>query len=256
VRGSIISGFAICAMATAMLGPAPASAQSPFQSAPGPTPAVRASPPHSPPPRRVEPEEPDFNAPDTTAPAPPPPPKPLVVTIPYTVSGSQMPWQWKDGGLNSGFKFGGNDGAPPAAVDAAHFRFNPGDPLIVRYVAGKVTASTFWGNAYVDARGDFDNKGDDGWGLFGGMPSRYMSPYPIYLVELVGTFATATGVIVGRPFAIGDGPLALTVPAGATQLLLGVNDCVFSDNGGAFNVSITGLHPAYQGPAPSQLTPQ
>lgn len=257
MRGSIIGFLAICGlvMGLALFGAGSASAQSPFQAAPGPVPVYRA-PPRAVSPRRTEPEEPDLNAPDIAPSTPAAPPQPLVITIPYTVNGGQMPWQWKEGGLNSGFKFGSNDGATPASVDSAHFRFNPGDPLVVRYVAGKVTASTFWGNAYVDARGDPSYKGDDGWGLFGGVPSRYMTGYPIYMVELVGTFANAGGAIVGRPFAIGDGPLTLTVPAGATQLLLGVNDCVFGDNAGAFNLSITGLHPAYQGPAPSQLGAQ
>lgn len=252
MRGSIISFVAMCAAA---LLAAPAGAQNPFQSAPGPAGVARPAP-RPVPPRRAEPDEPDLNDPAPAAPALTPPPKPLEVTLTYTINGGQMPWLWKEGGLNAGFKFGTQDGASPAAVDSAHFRFNAGDPLLLRYVSGKVTASTFWGNAYVDARGDPGYKGDDGWGLFGGVPSRHMTGYPIYMVELVGTFADTSGSIVGRPFPVGDGPLALRVPPGATQLLLGINDCVFSDNAGAFNVSITGLHPAYQGPAPSQLSNQ
>lgn len=252
VRGSAIIGLAICA---ALTGASTAWAQSPFQSAPGPAPLARPAPRPAQP-YRAEPEEPDLNAPTAPTQTPPPPPKPLEVTLPYTVNGSQMPWQWREGGLNAGFKYGSQDGAPPTSVDSAHFRFHPGDPISVRYISGKVTGSTFWGNEYVDARGDPAYKGDDGWGLAGGVPSRYMTGYPIYIVELVGTFADAGGNIVGRPFAIGDGPLTLKVPTGATQLLLGANDCVFSDNAGTFNISISGLHPAYQGPAPERLSSQ
>lgn len=252
MRGSTIGFLAIGCLA---IGTVESWAQTPFQSAPGPAPVARPAPRPALP-RRVAPDEPDLNEPAMAPPEPAAPPKPVEVTLTYTIGGGQMPWLWKEGGLNSGFKFGNNDGAAPASVDAAHFRLNPGDPLLLRYVSGKVTASTFWGNAYVDARGDLAYKGDDGWGLFGGLPSRYMTGYPIYVVELVGTFADARGSIVGRPFAVGDGPLALTVPPGAVQLLLGVNDCVFGDNAGAFTLSITGLHPAYQGPTPNQLSSQ
>src|SRR5438067_5360932 len=66
-----------------------------------------------------------------------------------------------------------------------------------------------------------------------------MNPGPDVLsMELVGTFAN-NGVIVGQPFPIGNGPTALKVPAGANQLLLGINDNYYGDNSGFFNVSIS-----------------
>src|SRR5438067_10418276 len=65
-----------------------------------------------------------------------------------------------------------------------------------------------------------------------------MNPGPDVLsMELVGTFAN-DGVIVGKPFPIGNGPTALTVPAGANQLLLGINDNRYSDNSGSFTVAL------------------
>jgi hypothetical protein len=64
-----------------------------------------------------------------------------------------------------------------------------------------------------------------------------MSPYPIYEVELVGTFAN-NGVIIGQPFAIGDGPATFVIPAGANQLLLGANDNAYSDNLGSWTLSV------------------
>ena len=57
----------------------------------------------------------------------------------------------------------------------------------------------------------------------GAYPSYYMNPYPIYASELEGTFAN-NGVIVGKAFAIGDGPATFIIPAGANQLLSGVDD--------------------------------
>lgn len=61
---------------------------------------------------------------------------------------------------------------------------------------------------------------------------------PVYGQALVGTFAN-NGLIVGQPFVIGNGPAALTVPAGANQLLLGINDNFYGDNAGSFTVSVS-----------------
>ncbi len=72
--------------------------------------------------------------------------------------------------------------------------------------------------------------------------SRFMpaSDYPINLVELVGTFADSERTIAGTPFPVGDGPTTLKVPSGATQLQLGANDCLFSDNSRLWGVTISG----------------
>jgi hypothetical protein len=43
---------------------------------------------------------------------------------------------------------------------------------------------------------------------------------------------------VGTPFVIGDGPVAVVIPAGATQLDLGVDDYAMFDNGGSVIVSV------------------
>ncbi len=59
-------------------------------------------------------------------------------------------------------------------------------------------------------------------------------------MELLGTFADANGQIVGTPFAIGDLG-TFTVPSGATQLQLGVNDCGYAGNAGSLNIQITGI---------------
>jgi len=66
-------------------------------------------------------------------------------------------------------------------------------------------------------------------------PSYYMNPatYPIYASELVGTFANSDGQIVGTPFAVGNLG-TFTIPTGATQLQLGVNDVGYGDNYGSW----------------------
>jgi hypothetical protein len=63
--------------------------------------------------------------------------------------------------------------------------------------------------------------------------------YPIFSGELVGTFANQSGVIVGSPFVIANGPLTVVVPTGANRLQLGINDNLFSDNVGAYTIGVT-----------------
>src|SRR5207249_10441208 len=77
-------------------------------------------------------------------------------------------------------------------------------------------------------------------GSYGPAPSYYMNPatYPIYNTELVGTFANSSGQIVGTPFGIGN-LRTITVPSGATRLQLGMNDNLYVDNSGSWNIQIT-----------------
>ena len=77
--------------------------------------------------------------------------------------------------------------------------------------------------------GPTDNfPGDSG----NGFPSQYMvADWPVKLMSLVGTFADASGTIVGTPFKVGLQGTVI-VPPGASQLQLGINDDVFGDNGG------------------------
>jgi len=171
------------------------------------------------------------------------------LTITTTVSGTSGPWQWVDGGLNTGYQYGlGIIGAPTVVSAANGFRFSVGDGLTVSYISGLVDSSKDGDNGYWDANGDktfIMNNGNFGW--VG--PSYYMNPatYPIYLGELVGTFANNSGQIVGTPFAVGNLG-TFTVPTGATQLQLGINDTIEDDNLGSFNIQITGV------PEPTSLS--
>src|SRR5262249_8699496 len=73
----------------------------------------------------------------------------------------------------------------------------------------------------------------------GKFPAYFMDRnVPVFEGELVGTFAN-NGVIVGQPFPIGGSSTTLTIPAGANQLLLGINDNYFSDNSGGLSVSVS-----------------
>jgi hypothetical protein len=176
------------------------------------------------------------------------------ITTAVTVDGTHMPWNWVNLGLNTSDQFGLNDGTGPVVISAANgFAFNSGDVLTLTYLSGLVSVGSSFPNA--DANGDTADAVNNGNGSTGQpFPSHYMNPatYPINLGELVGTFANSSGAIVGTPFAVGDGPDAVTIPAGATQLQLGVNDDRFPDNTGSWSIRVSGPGPvASSVPEPS-----
>ena len=160
----------------------------------------------------------------------------LALTLHYSVPGTTMPWVSSDN-LNGHYRFGLGDGTAPIDVGLHLLHAHSGETIVVKYVSGTVNAGSPWPNT--DAAGDTSyptNNHKNGAGRF---PSFYMTPYPIYLCELVGTFTDRKGKIIGLPFAIGDGPASFVVPAGASIVLLGVNDNKFSDNGGSWVISIS-----------------
>jgi concanavalin A-like lectin/glucanase superfamily protein len=154
------------------------------------------------------------------------------VTIPSTAG----PWSTD---LNPGFDYSGQDYTPPIAIDSSSgITLTPGSTVTVTYLNGLVQAGV--GYAPNDGNGEPGNVTNYYNGVYSPFPAFFMNPGPDVLsMELVGTFAN-NGVIVGKPFPIGNGPTTLTVPAGANQLLLGINDGHFSDNTGFFNVAVSG----------------
>ncbi len=159
-------------------------------------------------------------------------------TVSKTIPGDAGPWSQT---ANPGFDYGVHDNADPVMVGTKDgISFAPGATITVTYAGGKVTASAYYCcYPYVDANGQQDTVTNTYNSTNGKFPGFYMGPGPVYLVELVGTFTDKNGVIVGPPFALGDGPTKLTVPTGATQLQLGVNDNLYSDNDGSFSVNIS-----------------
>ncbi|MGB0661183.1 MAG: hypothetical protein ACPGNV_13535 [Mangrovicoccus sp.] len=81
-----------------------------------------------------------------------------------------------------------------------------------------------------------------------GFPSRHTStaqyypsaegPRDVALMELVGAFTEANGVVMGAPFAI-DPSVHHVVPAGAYFLQIGFNDDQFADNTGYATVTVS-----------------
>jgi hypothetical protein len=164
------------------------------------------------------------------------------ITTTTIVSGTEMPWNWVSGGLNTSDQFGVNNGTAPDVISVSNgFDFTAGDVLTLTYLTGMVSVGPPFPNT--NANGDTAAAVDNGTGSTGKVfPSFYMNPatYPINLGELVGTFANSSGAIVGTPFAVGNGPTTLTIPVGATRLQLGVNDDFFSDNTGSWSIQVSG----------------
>jgi alpha-tubulin suppressor-like RCC1 family protein len=161
--------------------------------------------------------------------------KPVRVTV--TVASRSGPW---NASVNPSFVYGRGDEQGPA---------------VVTVTAGE---HIFLGNAAGQARAGFDfpwngpagYTSDPGGPIDGRIlsppyvfPSKYTpADWPTYLVALMGAFADASGLIVGQPFELGTQLLVVNVPAGASQLLLGLNDDRFADNGGSYTVEVGGVN--------------
>jgi hypothetical protein len=167
--------------------------------------------------------------------------------VSVTVDSESPPWEWSDA-LNSSYRFGMGFVGTPTLVSASAVGSAPGDwisiavtggsvsayPPLYPYVdgSGAVVVPGTDPNAYTGPTDDFP--GDSG----NGFPSRYMvADWPVRVMSLVGTFADMSGNIVGTPFKVGL-QRNIVVPDGAGQLQLGVNDDVFGDNGGSFEVTV------------------
>ena len=169
------------------------------------------------------------------------------LTITKTVVGNAGPWNWVNGGLNTAYQYANENvsssqNSAPTLISATDgFTFAVGDNLTISYLSGGVVKSI--GDTPVDANGYSDYPLNNQLvGSYGPGPSYYMNPatYPIYNSELVGTFANSSGQIVGTPFGIGNFRI-ITIPAGATRLQLGMNDNLYGDNSGSWNIQITGV---------------
>lgn len=149
-------------------------------------------------------------------------------TVTKQIPASSGPWVVTLA-VNSDYSYGGSPGAPVLFSASDGFAFQTGDVLTIQYSSGLWCAGTLVSvQTCVDANGyriyaPADNRPLGTSTVYA--PSKYMEPatYPIYLMQLVGTFADSRGQIVGAPFKVGNGPINVTIPAGALQLQLGEN---------------------------------
>jgi PEP-CTERM motif len=166
------------------------------------------------------------------------------------VSAFAGPW---DNSANPTMVYGVGDNASPVVL-----ALGGATSITISYVDGLVSA--FGGVApTVDALGYVGSAFGSGVGLSGigssgtPFPSFFIDPNNtgpnIFLAALIGTFTNSSGVIVGTPFAPGDGPFVVAVPSGASFLSLGVNDDIFSDNSGGWDINVAGIGAATPEPS-------
>lgn len=153
--------------------------------------------------------------------------------VTVSVSGRTMPWS---AGANRDMAFGRQDGDRPVVIFGNKL-FEGSD---IGFAARGGTTTATGGPPFgPDGQADFvtnDAAGNSGsW-----FPSRFADPqgYPARLNQLMGAFVDGDGRIVGRPFMIGAAA-KVAVPAGAMAIALGINDDIFSDNGGRLEVTVT-----------------
>lgn len=162
------------------------------------------------------------------------------------------PW---DITVNPAYPYGLPSGSPlTGGIGDIH-----GDPVRVGKVAGLdlvpgyiLTIVYESGLAHAGA-GIWNDAGGDVQGFLGrGEFPEYFPPAvyvpqeqrPVHLEELLGVFVDRAGVIIGSPFAIGNGPFSAPVPQGAEFFQLGFNDGWYNDNvGGGVYMKLTETSP-------------
>lgn len=163
-----------------------------------------------------------------------------------TVDSHAGPWLQS---LNPAYDYGFRDNAGPTIVNQANsgIVFIPGKGLTIAYLSGLVSAGGVL--PFTDANGDITSPYGCGPGLIEPNPPKHLPCFytdlskKTHLMELMGVFADSNGVIVGQPFTIGDGPYGVVIPAGATQLQMGVTDDIYRDNMGSFAILVTQYGP-------------
>jgi hypothetical protein len=159
-----------------------------------------------------------------------------------SISGLAGPWSIA---ANPSLTYGVGDNTPPTTLSLAPSATS----VTITYLSGLTSA--FGGvPPSVDALGYVGGAFGSGVGLTGigssgqPFPSYFIDPTnsgpPIYLSALIGAFTNNAGVVIGTPFAPGDGPFTIAIPGGATKLSLGINDDIFSDNSGSLSIGVTG----------------
>ena len=165
------------------------------------------------------------------------------------VDAKSGPWDWQKGGLNKYYAYGNGRHGPPAVFKGKEGKgLLPGQILSIRYLKGRCRAwpGWSWDPGYDNTNGPEGYQKTDASSYSGNsgekLPSMFVHPddWPTFIMALIGAFTDSQGNIVGFPFKVGE-QCTLTVPAGATQLQFGLNDDLFGDNSGSFEISITEL---------------
>jgi hypothetical protein len=148
-----------------------------------------------------------------------------------------------------------NNNLGPAVVGSSLLPMTPGDTLTINWLSGNVCGGAS-GSAWTNG-----GLGNPSWGSYSspndasGTPAQYVpaDQFPVVFMQLMGVFANSTGIIVGDPFMLGNGPVTVTIPNGSSQLQMGFVDGWYNDNFATLQVSVTEAARAVPAPAPLLL---
>jgi hypothetical protein len=140
----------------------------------------------------------------------------------FTVPGTTEPWLYNDPTYPfPPDPFSGGTAPISIAVSA-------GETFVLTYLSGIVN------------NGDGSSSDANGVpGLYGtsNAPMQYNGFPDVLDLTFCGGWANSSGDLIAPPFVIGDNA-TLTAPAGATQLLCGVNDYPWGDNSGSWTIGM------------------
>lgn len=157
------------------------------------------------------------------------------LTVSTSVDATSNPW---DITTYQAGTYGISGSTGPTSVSGGGLDFSAGSVFNISFVSGSISLGAHPSLTVTDINGIPSGHGGTTAGNSGQyFPSNSIGS-SVLLGALIGTFADAGGNIVGNPFAVGTGPV-FVAPAGATQLLLGINDDIFGDNSGAFQIDVS-----------------
>ena len=151
-------------------------------------------------------------------------------TIDVTVDGRAGPWSHA---ANPDLVYS-SDSWAPTVVSGHGLSFATGSQFTISYLSGYTQTVYFYGQT--DGNGYNNIQQSDV-----SVPAQFASNKDIaHLQALIGAFADGTGKVVGTPFVVGNlGTFA--APAGAAELLLGINDNHYADNLGALTIGVSSV---------------
>ena len=157
-------------------------------------------------------------------------------TLTVSVGGASGPWLQA---VNPALPYGSqpsNGAQEPTVIASASGDLLTGSAYQFAYVSGFTRTNPSYpavdgiGDTAIAARSNYPSH-------YASLPSGQIA----YLEELVGAFADSSGKVVGTPFVIGNGG-SFIAPAGASEILLGINDDNYADNTGALTVRVSGAN--------------
>ncbi|VVC05066.1 Uncharacterised protein [uncultured archaeon] len=155
------------------------------------------------------------------------------------ILGNTIPWI-STANLNANYSFSDENGLLNSSIPVLAATNLSVDSTVVITASGTVYYLDGW-LASVGPNGDPDQitGNSSSAGTNGPFPSSHIANCPLGVAGLCGAF-TDSGNNIIETISVGTGNV-FPVPSGATQLLLGVNDDNFGDNGGYFDVSIQSI---------------